>query len=502
MAQIDPTKKDSGGGSWIQDHTDSSKATSPKDTTSQKPTKKSSWISDHVDQNDNITQKPSPKPPQSSKKSIFTRINAIMEGISKKVFPKSSKKYKNYRNAFLIFVFLIIVILTYSVYESHRDTNEQEIKNPYDSSVAGYGGKINDPIKMAKYRDAFSQLKDIDGVIWDENKKSLIFIAEEKNSSNKLQPANLDDFIFIMKIIERGDDPGISIEPPGKSIFVTIGNFVSNPVKQYVLVPASSILPITLDTGYHKPGFHVVKYYPKEAYNTHLGNLMFEADYTLKALSSGVDPISSQPVRVNIPEFKSEVQLETENSDKNSFTPGFYGRIWFTPKESVVTESDNAMIITSIKMGVLSESEYEAPKKFSKFFEDHYMEIANEKPIYQELIRLQKYVAISRWLKERGYSDKMELTNSQINTMDTPYKVPAVRSNVGTQMRGKKEYTRFIEGGIIMDTLNKYESGKNVFLHSLPFVDLEKKVIQSRPENANIWTFNVDNVTYIAIAIS
>ncbi|MEW6619630.1 MAG: hypothetical protein AB1422_09920 [bacterium] len=79
-----------------------------------------------------------------------------------------------------------------------------------------------------------------------------------------------------------------------------------------------------------------------------------------------------------------------------------------------------------IVMGVESESKYQAPEEFASFFENNYEEFAKEVPIYKELIRIAKFVAIARWLKDRGYLQNLALADYPIKPIDTPSKTPSI----------------------------------------------------------------------------
>ncbi|MEW6007969.1 MAG: hypothetical protein AB1595_07505 [bacterium] len=115
-----------------------------------------------------------------------------------------------------------------------------------------------------------------------------------------------------------------------------------------------------------------------------------------------------------------------------------------------------------IVMGVESESKYQAPEEFASFFEENYMEFAKEKPIYKELIRIAKFVAMARWLKDRGYLQNLALADYPIKPIDTPPKTPSIKEMVREIHSGTWTQQYFLIGGVILDTKNTYRKRKEV----------------------------------------
>ncbi|MEW6102450.1 MAG: hypothetical protein AB1630_01325 [bacterium] len=330
--------------------------------------------------------------------------------------------YKNYLKEFPKGRFANIAIKKASSLEWEITKKEDRLES-YEKFINEYPASLN--IEKAKqelprlrlqeaYRE-FAKLNDIDGAMWDSNLGWPIILSDTTKSDPSLPPMDMDDLIMIMKIIEGEENPGVSIEPCNT--------------------------------------YQKVRYIPSEINNTHLGQRLFETDRTLKALSFGKDPITNETVTSSLSGFKTLVELEVNNEN---FRTGYYGRIWFKPKEVNLFEDGNSIIFDKIIMGVESESRYLAPKEFASFFEENYIEFAKELPIYKELIRIAKFVAIARWLKDRGYLNNLALSDYSIKPIDTPSKTPSIKEMVREMHSGTWTQQYFLIGGVILDTKNTY----------------------------------------------
>lgn len=329
-------------------------------------------------------------------------------------------------------------------------------------------------LRIQEARRAFAELTDVDGAIWDSEAGWPIIFAEITKKDSSLPPIDMDDLIMAMKIVNGGEDPGVSIEPPGMS---------------------SPILPFMTSVPEHQN----VRYIPAQIEGTHLGLRLFEVDRMLKALGFGEDPITGQSVRCSVPEFKTLPQLARKSED---LTTGYFGRIWFKPKEVVLVEDGNTIVFDKIVMGVESESPYHAPTEFARHFEKNYRQFANEKPIYKELIRIAKFVAIARWLDDRGYLYNLALSDYQMKSINTPSQTSTIQGLVKETYSGMWIQQYVLIGGVILDTRNSYKGGANTYIKNMSLGNFAKEVVKSRPYKAAIdWNFQIGNSKYKAVAI-
>lgn len=329
-------------------------------------------------------------------------------------------------------------------------------------------------LRIQEARKAFAELTDIDGAIWDDESGWPIIFADISKKAVSLPPIDLDDLIMAMKIVKGGEDPGVSIEPPGMSSL-------------------SSSVMMSI------PEHQNVRYIPDEIKGTHLGLRVFEVDRMLKALGFGEDPITHETVRCSVPGFKTLPQLARQSED---LTTGYFGRIWFKPKEVAIIEGGNTILFDKIVMGVESESPYPAPTEFAHHFERNYHQFANEKPIYKELIRIAKFVAIARWLKDRGHLYNLGLGDYQVASVNTPSKTSTIQGVVKEERNGMwiKQYV--LIGGVILDTRNSYKSSKNTYISSVSLRDFAAGMVKARPYKTAIsWDFQIGKAKYKAVAI-
>lgn len=332
--------------------------------------------------------------------------------------------------------------------------------------------------QIQEVRKAFAELRNIDGAILDEETGSLVLFNENKEEDNPLSPVDLDDLIMAMRVVGRFEDPGVSIEPPSTSTLSYLQNLIG---------------------GSKVPEYQTVRYIPEDIKGTHLGLQLFEADRMLKALSFGEDPITHQSVSSSVSGFQKLTYLARK---EQGTATGYYGRIWFKPKEVVVKEAGNAIEIDRVVMGVESESKYPTPSEFAQFFEEHYQEIAKEKPIYKELIRIAKYVAVARWLNDNGYLDNLDLSDYQVKTVNTPSQTSTIEGLVKEQRKGDYIEQRYLIGGVILDTRNTYNRGENIYIKNMPLSSFAKEIVKSKPnKKATGWNFQVNNSKYKAITI-
>lgn len=322
-------------------------------------------------------------------------------------------------------------------------------------------------LRIQEARKAFAELTDIDGAIWDDESGWPIIFAEITKKDTSLPPIELDDLIMAMKVVNEGEDPGVSIEPPGMS----------------------SLSPSTMMSI---PEHQNVRYIPDRIKGTHLGVRLFEADRMLKALGFGEDPTTYETVSCSVPGFKTLPQLARQSE---GLTTGYFGRIWFRPKEVALVEDGNTIVFDKIVMGVESESPYLAPTEFARHFEKNYHQFANEKPIYKELIRIAKFVAVARWLNDRGRLYNLALSDYQIKSINTPSKTSTIQGLVKEERSGMWIKRYVLIGGVILNTRNTYTSGVSL-------QNFAVEGVKARPYKTAIsWNFQIGDAKYKAVAI-
>lgn len=328
--------------------------------------------------------------------------------------------------------------------------------------------------RIEEAKKAFAALPDIEFVIWDPENSWPIFVAKKSSRDPDLPPMDLDDFIVALKVVQAGESPGVSIEPPG----------MEGPVQ-----------PIYFEA----PKYQQVRYIPDWIKGTHFALQFFEADRMLKALGFGKDPLTHKKVTSSVSGYQTLLQRAAKIKNLEA---GYFGRIWFKPKQVVWQEADNVAKFAKISMGVESESSYTAPTEFAQHFERNYNSFAREKPIYRELLRMARITGAARWLVDKGYNNFLNIEHYKVKYINCPSKTSTIKGLVKEIREGVWIEQVFLIGGVSFETGNTYLPGENVYVMDVVLKNLPSKVFQSRPyKKAVSWEFSLGREKFFAVAI-
>ena len=217
----------------------------------------------------------------------------------------------------------------------------------------------------------------ITGAVFDDTTGQLILIGQHDSARPSLK---LDDLATALRVIYTGEAPAVSIDPkPGDNTI--------------------------MDVVY----FGGVK-------NTHLGWVIFEADRLLKIYSMGRDNLTNQEVVSSVPGYKNILDLTVPGQSKTS-EPVWY-RMWFEsvtdePTQVKVSRNHRAILFNDAQLTVQteyipSENSVEPPgsdpaaEAFVQHFNEHFVEFANERPVLYDLVTIQRFLIIARWLRDEG----------------------------------------------------------------------------------------------------
>ena len=179
--------------------------------------------------------------------------------------------------------------------------------------------------------------------------------------------------------------------------------------------------------------------------NSDLGGVMRIADYLMKKWAVGTE-------RPDITGFKS---VDALSATHGSGQLGASRRFWFVPEDMRFRQVGDALLFEGGRMTLKTEYVLQNPGRraaetdiaFARFFTDHYQEIADEYPVYQELFEYAKLVSLARYLKDRGVPMFWFLmaNKDMIITEDSPETVDAFAK--------KSDYREGIqiEGGVDLD---------------------------------------------------
>jgi len=157
-------------------------------------------------------------------------------------------------------------------------------------------------------------------------------------------------------------------------------------------------------------------------FQSHFAWVMVEADYYMKRLTNG-----SVSMGIKGCESVMEMRLASASERLKSGQPleGMsFNRFWFYPGENLYRFDGDTVYLDRCPVILLTEAQYLSKErkiqgtgkvdhfaaKFADSFTDHYSEIAQKEPLYQELAGLFRLVAISKIMKSRNIDQKGDIT--------------------------------------------------------------------------------------------
>ncbi|MBL7040046.1 MAG: hypothetical protein ISR77_15520 [Pirellulaceae bacterium] len=226
-----------------------------------------------------------------------------------------------------------------------------------------------DPLRSQPFQPG-----DIGGVMLHDAAK----ISADKQTETDLVAGNFS-------LVVDGQDSRISAEAFRRFVTVLWCVYYS---KQD---PGISIDPIAPDVDKH-----LVRYIGRVV-NTDLGRVMREADYRMKKWAVGTE-------RPDIPGFKDVDTWEYYHGN-----PVLAGRrFWFVPENMRFKRGGDLLLFDGGRMKLNTECDFQGgrgqaaqpDKAFARFFTEHYDEISEKYPVYQELFQYAKLVALAKYLKQ------------------------------------------------------------------------------------------------------
>lgn len=261
--------------------------------------------------------------------------------------------------------------------------NDQRAARTFDAIVKLASESTSGTID-AEYAD----LADIYGASFDEETGRLLLWGPriKTGQAGRLPPLLLaDDFVTALKVVDAGEDPGVSIGTYG----------FRRPTQE------------EMDRDFRN-GILPVEYMPHHIGGSHAATILFEADRWLKTLGIGVDNLDKKRhrSRVNGHHFMSDYAKLESNIQAGSVKP--FGRNWFLPDAPRVVCEGYSMKFAGYKMRVKYEAYYPDPsiEAFATDMTDNFDQYKKRYPVFQELVRLHKLVQVARWYKASGFPYK------------------------------------------------------------------------------------------------
>jgi RHS repeat-associated protein len=292
-------------------------------------------------------------------------------------------------------------------------------------------------VKFDKPAEFFGQIGAIRGVSYDPQTKQMALIGD---GNPNLPSVRLEDFLVAIHVV-YGDHAGEPDEPT------------------FSLDPADPTNP----TG---PWLKAV-YMPRLLAGTHMGDVMFNADWVLKQYTFGVIADNKGNIlgkRVSsVPGYKSYMEIVTENPSAVRQSE-VYSRFWILPLEMKIARKGNTIVFVRSTMQVQTrrmeftgsgladsaDKSDQCAERFAEHFTFYYDKFAQEAPVLEEVREAAKVVAIVKWLKEQGLGvNDFAIDWGKIPKQDDYIqRVPSLTQSQTVSLWGMGTVTLYLVGGV------------------------------------------------------
>lgn len=199
--------------------------------------------------------------------------------------------------------------------------------------------------------------------------------------------------------------------------------------------------------------------------NTHVGQVLYESDRTLKLISLGFDNVTKQPVLGGREWHKTKLDFR---KFRKNYKPEEWHQFWLGVKDMKIEVDGESGVLRFLKNRFyvrtkrvrLVNGRYEpyfedekkcnnATSRFVRHFNKNFKRYRKAFPVLDEMVGVAKLMAVMRWLRDSGVMIKINETDRRMfNVRYTPEKTPIIR--VKKTRRIRREFPDRIE----MDELN------------------------------------------------
>jgi len=319
----------------------------------------------------------------------------------------------------------------------------------------------------AEWQDAwqlYSKLEIIDGAICDPD-EGLILLG--RAGAGRMPPFLYDDLVTALKCCLTHDKIGVTMTRVFKARYKQADDPREVPYDAY-------------ETS--------VEFFSRKLWNTHLAFLLFEGDRMLKSLGAGYDIFHREPVKASVPGFATIVEMASREVAEEEYDEpsGKYGRIWIelTTVNINTTDNRNVAMFSDVKLEVRAESKHEPPNKFAKHIRENYDAYAAEFPIFGEVERAARIVAIARWLADTYPDVSTKLVNQAYEqvAVQVPQVIDARYDRTHKTPHGESG----LIGGVVFPPINRYRTAPDEKVSDTELAKVPQEVINSRPGSAKL----------------
>jgi hypothetical protein len=308
-----------------------------------------------------------------------------------------------------------------------------------------------------------SHLEDVEAAVYRPDKQDLLLIGPLASEAGGLSP---DDWTVTYRSVLGTEPLGISIDPGPD------------------------------------PREMAVRYLGGSR-GTNLGNTFFEADRTLKILSSGFDNLSCSAWSSMPRDFPTELDLmEADLRAGTDLSDGGWHRFWFTPPDVPVeiTRDGHGILVPknrwivqeqSVPAGRLSPP---SARRFAENLSGKFLELRESIPAFAELHRVASLVYVAKWIRDKQIPGEAAWKGRSIDPVPTPLTTPSIAVLKGTA--SGRSFLRYgIQGGVDFYPPNHYTSA------SPGLAALIQRANQAEVRGALSWSFSVEGNRYSAVRL-
>lgn len=263
---------------------------------------------------------------------------------------------------------------------------------------------------------------------------------------------------------------------------------------------AKSALGVSIDPG-QNPDVMDVRYFGGIE-QTHVGSAFFEADRTLKLLSTGFDNLNCSRFTRMPSVIRTELELmEAEVRQSRTTIESSWHRFWFEPSDEriEVTPDGLSMSMPPRRLVVKEELLFgkgwslESSKEFSRLVSDNFLELATQIPAFAELQRQSALVVLKKWMTDSQIpADKQWVANSP-KPVHTPSTTPSITVTRAT-IEDRSYVQVGIYGGVDFQKPNRYMKDKQ-------FVNPLLRAAAEAAEKRASWDFEFEGRKYRAVRL-
>ncbi|MEI6243021.1 MAG: hypothetical protein WCP39_06425, partial [Chlamydiota bacterium] len=252
------------------------------------------------------------------------------------------------------------------------------------------------------YSQLFKEnINDILGVVYDENKKQLLFFGKKEKNFPDIE---IEDLVVLLDFVQKNIPLQLSLAKNKKNSMDFSGN--------------------------------------DEFFSSSIGNTFAEALILITSLELGKNLITGTDIKVALPGFESLY----EKCKFARYRGTLVHKTFLTIQEltHVQNPSNSTLVFDNIDIDIQATAilnncmtDTQCTPNFNSFFHSHFKELSSEFPAFQKLKNLSKLLTIAKWLQEKSIALESLRSDQKGETKDPFYNLAlnSERKDVWTKER-------------------------------------------------------------------